>query len=160
LRYFNAAGASGDSLIGESHNPEYHLIPLVLKTELNPDFQLKVFGNDYPTRDGSCLRDYIHVEDLAEAHFMGLEYIIKNDCSEWFNMGSNQGFTVLEIIHEFEKIIGHPVNYAIADRRAGDPASLLASNEKARKLLGWEPRHSNINKIITDAWNWEKNRKF
>jgi UDP-glucose-4-epimerase len=160
LRYFNASGASRDGLIGESHTPEHHLIPLIQRAELNEDYRLKVFGCDYPTRDGSCLRDYIHVEDLAEAHYLGMKYIMEHNCSECFNMGSNTGFTVLELIHEFERLVGEPINYEITGRRVGDPASLLASNQKAKRLLGWEPKRSGIREILLDAWNWEKKRRY
>lgn len=160
LRYFNASGASDDAVIGESHRPEHHLIPLLQRTELEKDFVLSVYGGDYPTRDGSCLRDYIHVEDLAEAHYLGLCYIMEQRRSECFNMGSSTGFTVLELIREFEKLVGHPVRYSMAERRPGDPASLLASNEKAKRILGWEPKRSGITEILSDAWNWEKHRRF
>ncbi|EHL63738.1 UDP-glucose 4-epimerase GalE [Cloacibacillus evryensis] len=160
LRYFNAAGASSDGVIGESHDPEHHLIPLLLRTETGEGQSLKVFGSDYDTIDGSCLRDYVHVDDLAEAHYLGLKYIIENNRSECFNMGSNTGLTVLQLIQEFEKITGHPAKYEIAERRDGDPASLVASNEKAKKLLGWTPKRSNIARILRDAWNWEKNRRY
>ena len=160
LRYFNAAGAAKDALIGESHNPEHHLIPLVLRMEQTKESCLQVYGSDYKTRDGSCVRDYIHVEDLAKAHYLCMDYIIKNDCSECFNMGSNNGFTVLELIHEFEQIVGHPVQHTLAGRRPGDPAALLASNKKARTLLGWEPQYSDITEILTDAWEWEKKKRY
>lgn len=160
LRYFNASGASPDALIGESHHPEHHLIPLIQRTELQEGDTLKVFGCDYPTRDGSCLRDYIHVNDLAQAHYLGMRYIMEHNCSECFNMGSSTGFTVLELIREFEKMIGHPLSCTMADRRPGDPASLLASNEKAKKLLGWKATHSDILNILKDSWNWETHRRF
>lgn len=160
LRYFNASGASPDALIGESHHPEHHLIPLVQRTKLQEGYTLKVFGDDYPTRDGSCLRDYIHVNDLAQAHYLGMRYIMEHNCSECFNMGSSAGFTVLELVREFEKMIGQPISYSMADRRPGDPASLLASNEKARKLLGWKAAYSDIFNILKDSWNWETHRRF
>lgn len=160
FRYFNAAGDSADSRIGESHDPETHLIPLVIEAAMGKRPPLKVFGNDYDTRDGSCIRDYVHVEDLAEAHFQGLSYIMDHDRSEQFNLGSEKGFTVLEIIKTFEKVSGISVPYSIADRRAGDPAVLVAGNEKARTLLGWEPKRSDLETILLDAWNWEKKRTY
>ena len=159
FRYFNAAGDSSDSLIGEAHNPEHHIIPLVIRA-LGQGNGLKVFGGDYPTRDGSCLRDYVHVEDLADAHYRGLLYIMEHNCSEDFNLGSDTGFTVLELIHKFEEVTGKKVPYEMADRRAGDPASLVASNKKARELLGWELKHSDIATILTDAWNWENKKRY
>lgn len=159
FRYFCAAGDSKDSLIGEAHNPETHLIPVMVKAAKNGK-PFQVFGNDYDTRDGSCIRDFIHVLDLAEAHWLGLKYIMENDRSDCFNLGSNTGFTVLEMIRALEKVTGREVPYQIAARREGDPASLVASNEKARKLLGWEPVHSGIEEILRDAWNWENNRRY
>lgn len=159
FRYFCAAGDSKDSSIGEAHDPETHLIPVMVKAALNGN-PFSVFGTDYDTRDGSCIRDFIHVLDLAEAHYLGLKYIMENDCSDCFNLGSNTGFTVLEMIKALEKVTGKHVPYKLAGRRDGDPASLVASNEKAKKLLGWEPAHSGIEEILTDAWNWERNRRF
>lgn len=159
FRYFCAAGASGDSVIGEAHNPETHLIPVMVKAarESRP---FKVFGTDYPTRDGSCVRDFIHVLDLAQAHILGLKYIMENDCSADFNLGSSTGFTVLEMIQALEKVTGLTVPFETAERRGGDPAALVASNEKARRLLGWEPVHSGIEEILLDAWNWESRRRY
>lgn len=159
LRYFNAAGCSKDGRTGEAHNPEHHIIPLILRAAINETSELKVFGKDYPTQDGSCLRDYIHVDDLADAHYRGLLYIMEHNVSEAFNMGSNNGFTVLEIIHECEKITGKKINYSITGRRPGDPASLVASNEKVKKILGWEPKND-ISTIIKDAWKWETNKGY
>lgn len=159
FRYFCAAGDSKDSVIGEAHNPETHLIPVMVKAaQSGRPFQ--VFGDDYDTRDGSCIRDFIHVLDLAEAHWLGLKYIMDNDCSDCFNLGSNTGFTVFEMIRALEKVTGRSVPYAIAPRREGDPASLVASNTKAKELLGWEPIHSGIEEILRDAWNWENSRKY
>lgn len=159
FRYFCAAGASKDGLIGESHNPETHLIPVMIKAAKSRK-PFNVFGDNYDTRDGSCVRDFVHVLDLAEAHRLGLEYILKNNCSECFNLGSNTGFTVLEMIKALEKITGKDVPYQIAPRRDGDPTSLVASNEKAFRLLGWQPQHSKIEEILQDAWNWETNRRY
>ena len=158
LRYFNAAGASKDSVIGESHTPETHIIPIILKAAINKE-HIKVFGADYKTRDGSCLRDYIHVEDLAAAHYKGLEYIMETNKSDAFNMGTAKGNTVLELIKECEKVTGKEIMYDINARREGDPASLIASNKKAKDILGIEPQNT-ITQIISDAWNWEQNKRY
>lgn len=160
FRYFNAAGDSADSSIGESHHPETHLIPLVIQAALGKRPPLTVFGTDYGTRDGSCIRDYVHVEDLADAHYLGLRYIMEHNVSEQFNLGSETGFTVLEIIKAFEKVTGIPVPYTLGERRPGDPAVLVAGNEKARKLLGWNPAKSNLETILTDAYHWEQKRTY
>lgn len=160
FRYFNAAGDSGDSRIGESHNPETHLIPLVISAAMGKRPPLKVFGTDYDTRDGSCIRDYVHVEDLASAHYLGLKYIMEHNVSAQFNLGSETGFTVLEIIKAVEKVSGIKVPYEISDRRPGDPAVLVASNKKARELLGWTPEKSSLETILRDAWNWEEKRTY
>lgn len=160
FRYFNASGCSHDALIGEAHNPECHLIPLIIRAALNGQKKLKVFGDDYATRDGSCVRDYVHVEDLASAHYLGLKYIMENNITEQFNLGSNDGFTVLEIIKEFEKISGLHVPYEIAERRSGDPAVLVAANQKAKKLLGWDLTNSTLSNILETALAWEKNKKY
>ena len=159
LRYFNAAGDSEDALIGEAHSPESHLIPLVLRATRTKK-PMKVFGTDYDTRDGSCIRDYIHVDDLAEAHYLGLKYIMAHNKSEAFNLGSSDGMSVLELIKEAERVTGENVPYDVAPRRSGDPAELIASNKKARELLGWTPKHSDVKTILRDAWNWECNRKY
>lgn len=160
FRYFNAAGDSSDSLIGESHDPETHLIPLVIRAALGKRPPLQVFGGDYDTRDGSCIRDYVHVEDLASAHYLGLRYIMEHNVSEQFNLGSENGFTVLEIIRAFEKVAGIPVPYAMAGRRAGDPAVLVAGNEKAKTFLGWTPEKSRLETILADAYQWELKRTY
>lgn len=159
FRYFCAAGASKDGLIGEAHDPETHLIPVMLKA-VKSGKSFKVFGDDYGTRDGSCVRDFIHVADLAEAHKLGLRYITENDRSRCFNLGSGTGFTVFEMIRSLERVTGRSVPYKIAPRREGDPASLVASNTLARELLGWEPVHSEIDEILTDAWSWESARRY
>jgi UDP-glucose 4-epimerase len=160
FRYFNASGCSHDSLIGEAHNPECHLIPLVIRAALDGKNKLKVFGNDYKTKDGSCVRDYVHVEDLAAAHYLGLQYIMEHNATEQFNLGSNDGFTVLEIIKAFEKISGLKVPYEIAGRRAGDPAILVASNKKAKELLGWKLKNSSLEQILKSALAWEKQKRY
>lgn len=159
FRYFCAAGDARDGRIGEAHAPETHLIPVMIRAARSGQ-PFKVFGNDYPTRDGSCIRDFIHVLDLAEAHWRGLGYIMEHDCSESFNLGSGTGFTVLEMIRALEKVTGQKVPYTVAARREGDPAVLVASNGKARRLLGWEAEHSGIEEILRDAWNWESNRGY
>lgn len=159
LRYFNAAGCSEDGDIGESHNPEPHLIPLVLKNILNEIGELKVFGDDYDTPDGTCIRDYIHVYDLADAHIKALEYLEKGNSSNVINLGTGDGNSVLDIIKVSEKITGKKVIYKICPRRAGDPAVLVADNKKAREILGWIPEYD-LAKIIETAWEWQKNRKF
>lgn len=159
FRYFCAAGDSKDGSIGEAHNPETHLIPVMIKAARSGR-PFKVFGEDYDTRDGSCIRDFIHVLDIAEAHWLGLDYIMKNDCSEDFNLGSGEGFTVLEMIRALERVADRTVPYEVAGRREGDPAVLVASSDKARKLLGWEASHSSISEILADAWRWEENRRY
>lgn len=159
FRYFCAAGDSKDGLIGEAHDPETHLIPVMVKAAIN-EKPFSVFGTDYNTADGSCIRDFIHVLDLAEAHYLGLKYIMEHDCSDCFNLGSNKGFTVMEMIKALEKVSGKPIPYKLAGRREGDPAVLIASNKKAREILNWDPVHSGIEEILTDAWNWENNRRY
>lgn len=159
LRYFCAAGDDKQGRVGEAHNPETHLIPVMVKAALSGR-PFNVFGCDYDTRDGSCIRDFIHVIDLAEAHWLGLKHIMQNNCSDCFNLGSNTGFTVLEMISALEEVSGRIVPYIKAKRREGDPAVLVASNAKAKKILGWEPKNSNINSILYDAWMWEQNRSY
>jgi UDP-glucose 4-epimerase len=159
LRYFNAAGCSEDGDIGESHNPEPHLIPLVLKTILGERDELKVFGDDYATPDGTCIRDYIHVYDLADAHIKALQYLDKGNNSNVINLGTGDGNSVMDIIRVSENLTGKKVNYVICPRRAGDPAILVADNKKAREVLGWIPKYD-LTKIIETAWEWQKNRKY
>lgn len=160
FRYFNASGCSHDALLGEDHNPECHLIPLVIRAALNGKPRLKVFGDDYETKDGSCVRDYVHVEDLAVAHYLGLKYIMEHNVTEQFNLGSNDGFTVLEIIKKFKEISGRKVPYDIIGRRLGDPAVLVTSNKKAKDLLGWKLDNSSIEYILKTALAWEKNKRY
>ena len=158
LRYFNAAGASTDAKIGESHNPESHLIPLVLKAIKGERECVKIFGNDYDTPDGTCLRDYIHVDDLAEAHRLALE---KLDTYQGFiNLGTGVPTSVLEIITAAERVTQKKCPAVVERRRPGDPARLYADNLKAQEILKWKPQYTNIEDIIRTAWNWEVNRKF
>ena len=158
LRYFNAAGCSPDGEIGESHNPETHLIPLVLKAIKGERQNIKIFGTDCDTPDGTCIRDYIHVEDLAEAHRLSLEKL--DEFSGCINLGTGIGTSVKEIINAAEKVTGLKCPIEYAERRAGDPAKLYATNDYAIKILGWKPKYTSIEEIISTAWGWEKNRKF
>lgn len=158
LRYFNAAGASADSEIGESHSPETHLIPLVLKAIYEDTFTLKIFGSDYETPDGTCIRDYIHVEDLAIAHRLALEKL--EEFSGCLNLGTGTGTSIMEIIKSAENVTGKKCKYEFATRREGDPAILFADNQKAIETLNWTPKYIHIDKIIQTAWNWEQKRKF
>jgi len=153
LRYFNAAGAAKDGSLGENHQPETHLIPLVLKALKNGAPAIRIFGTDYDTPDGTCIRDYIHVEDLAQAHYLALEKLSKY--SGCLNLGTGQGTSVKEIIRTAEKVSGRPCPVEQAPRREGDPARLVASNQKARRILGWEPVYTDMEEIIRTAWNWE-----
>ncbi len=159
LRYFNAAGCSEDGDIGESHNPETHLIPLVLYSITDPIKQLKVFGDDYDTQDGTCIRDYIHVNDLADAHIRAVEYLNNNNLPTVINLGTGDGNSVKDIINTSERITNKKVNFVMNPRRAGDPAILVADNKKAKDLLGWIPEYD-INKIIETAWKWHLNKKY
>lgn len=156
LRYFNAAGASLDGHIGEDHNPESHLIPLILKTALGIRKNVAIFGTDYKTPDGTCLRDYIHVCDLATAHVLALKYLIKGGASTAFNLGSEKGFSVREIIQTAKKVTGKDFLVTEEARRAGDPAVLVAASTKIQKELGWKPEHSTIAEIISTAWQWHQ----
>lgn len=152
LRYFNAAGAAYG--LGEAHNPETHLIPLILKVPLRKRESISIFGSDYNTPDGTCIRDYIHVADLANAHLLALEYLKSGAKSDVFNLGNGVGFSVKDVIKNCEKIVGEKINTVEAGRRAGDPARLVASSEKIKKVLNWKPKFTDIEKIISDAWHW------
>ena len=158
LRYFNAAGCSADGSIGESHSPETHLIPLVLKAIKGERKDIKIFGTDYDTPDGTCIRDYIHVEDLALAHRLALEKLGTYNGS--LNLGTGLGTSVKEIISAAEEVSGQKCPIEYAPRREGDPARLFANNAKATQILGWKPQYTNIKDIIQTAWNWEQNKKF
>ena len=156
LRYFNAAGADGSGIIGEDHTPETHLIPLILQTALGQRDSIKIFGTDYPTPDGTCIRDYIHVTDLADAHVRVLKYLAEGGESQYFNLGSQNGFSVREMIEAAKKVTGKDFKVEEAPRRAGDPAILIAGSEKIRRVTGWQPTHSKVEQIIADAWNWHQ----
>jgi UDP-glucose 4-epimerase len=156
LRYFNVAGARECGEIGEDHHPETHLIPLILQVPLGKREHITIFGEDYDTPDGTCIRDYIHVEDLISAHILALEYLKNGGENNIFNLGSNQGFSVKEMVETARKITGHAIPAQIGNRRAGDPSTLVASSEKAKAILGWNPTRTNIEKIIEDAWNWHR----
>lgn len=159
FRYFCAAGASEDSLIGEAHNPETHLIPVMIKAvrERKP---FKVFGNDYDTRDGSCIRDFIHVLDIADAHLKGLRYIMEHNQSENFNLGSESGYTVFEMMEALEKVSREIIPYEIIGRREGDPPLLIASSQKAHELLEWKAENSSVEQMLKNAWDWENKRTY
>lgn len=159
LRYFNAAGDDFDGVIGESHQPETHLIPIVLEAALGKRKSVQVFGNDYPTADGTCIRDYIHVYDLADAHIRALKYLSEGGKSEVVNLGTGDGYSVMQIIETAKKVTGCEVPYFVSGRRAGDPAVLIADNRKAKQLLGWSPEY-NLEDIISSAWTWHKSMKY
>jgi UDP-glucose 4-epimerase len=159
LRYFNAAGADSSGLIGESHNPEPHLIPLILKAALKENNKISVFGNDYETEDGTCIRDYIHVNDLADAHLKAINYLNSKNKSAVINLGTGKGSSVFEIIAKAKNIIKKEIPFEIAERRAGDPAVLVADNKKAKELLNWIPKYS-LDDIIQTAWQWHQNPKY
>jgi len=156
LRYFNACGAHENGIIGEAHNPETHLIPLVLQVPNGKREHVSVFGNDYPTRDGTCVRDYIHVSDLADAHILAMKYLFENGKSEIFNLGNGVGFTVREVLKAAEKATGQGISYKDMPRRDGDPAQLVASSEKAKKILGWCPKRDDLEYIVASAWKWHR----
>src|SRR6056297_2130835 len=160
LRYFNAAGASIGGGIGESHAPETHLIPNVLKAAAGNGQRLKVFGDDYPTRDGTCIRDYIHVDDLARAHLAALAFMGREDGFHAFNLGNGQGFSVLEVIQAAGRVVGSAVPYDVAERRPGDPAVLVASSALAADKLGWRPEITELEEIIGSAWAWHREQKY
>lgn len=158
FRYFNAAGADPDGLLGEDHDPETHLIPLILQTALGIRDSIAIFGTDYPTPDGTCIRDYIHVTDLATAHVLGLEYLLQGNNSNIFNLGNGGGFSVKEVIEAARDVTGKEITVVERDRRPGDPPALVGSSEKAQKILGWRSQYADIHKILTHAWNWHQKR--
>jgi UDP-glucose 4-epimerase len=156
LRYFNACGAHIDGTIGERHDPETHLIPLILQSASGRRKEFKVYGDDYDTKDGTCVRDYIHVMDLAEAHLLSLEKLIKNQKSDIFNIGNNKGFSVKEIIRMAERVTQSKIPYEITSRRKGDPSELIADNKKISENLNWSANYSDLKTILETAWEWEK----
>lgn len=156
LRYFNACGAHQNGRIGEDHKPETHLIPLILQVSNGQRDAVSIFGDDYPTKDGTCVRDYIHVTDLAQAHILAMRYLAGGGGSNIFNLGNGVGFTVKEVIETARNVTGHPIPAVASPRRAGDPAVLIASSEKAKSVLGWKPEHAQLKEIISSAWNWHR----
>lgn len=158
LRYFNAAGADPEGMLGEDHNPETHLIPLVLQTALGHRESISIFGTDYDTPDGSCVRDYIHVLDIAQAHILALKYLLEDGKSDVFNLGNGNGFSVKQVIETARKITGKEIKAEACDRRPGDPPILVGSGEKAQKILGWNPQYSDLDDIIAHAWQWHQKR--
>ena len=157
LRYFNACGADESGTIGEAHNPESHLIPLILQVPNGKRETISIYGTDYDTPDGTCIRDYIHVTDLAQAHILAVQYLNNGGESDIFNLGNGVGYSVREVIETARKVTGHPIPATETPRRAGDPARLVASSEKAKSVLGWKPVHDSLEEIIASAWNWHKN---
>lgn len=157
LRYFNACGAHKSGKIGEAHNPETHLIPLILQVPNGKRDVISIFGDDYDTTDGTCIRDYIHVTDLAQAHILAVDYLLAGNKSNVFNLGNGKGFTVKEVIETARKVTNHEIPAVIAKRRDGDPAILIASSKKAKDILGWKPEHDSLEEIISSAWKWHKN---
>lgn len=156
LRYFNVAGAHVDGLVGEDHQPETHLIPIILQVALGKRDKIMIFGDDYPTADGTCIRDYIHVMDLVDAHILAVERLRKGGESTVYNLGNGTGFSVKEVVETARKVTGCPIPAEVAERRAGDPAQLIASSEKAVKELGWQPKYAELETIIDSAWKWFK----
>lgn len=158
LRYFNVAGARATGEIGEDHTPETHLVPLVLEVANGQRPVISIYGDDYATEDGTCIRDYIHVEDLIDAHLLALEYLKQGNTSDIFNLGSSRGFSVREIIEAARRVTGHAIPEQVVARRAGDPSTLIAGSDKAKTVLGWTPRRTEIDTIIQDAWRWHEQR--
>lgn len=158
LRYFNVAGARSTGEIGEDHTPETHLVPLVLEVANNQRPVISIYGNDYATEDGTCVRDYIHVEDLIDAHVLALDYLKQGKPSDVFNLGSSRGFSVREIIEAARRVTGHAIPEQVVARRAGDPSTLIAGSDKAKTVLGWNPSRTDIETIIQDAWRWHEQR--
>jgi UDP-glucose 4-epimerase len=157
LRYFNAAGAHENGLIGEDHSPETHLVPVILQVPLGQREHVSIYGDDYSTQDGTCVRDYLHVSDLADAHILALESLRNGSESNIYNLGSGKGFSVKEMIEMARKVTGHPIPAIVQERRAGDPAILIASSDKIKQQLGWNPKRDNLDMIIRTAWNWHQN---
>ena len=160
LRYFNAAGADPDGEIGESHTPETHLIPLILDAASGKRESISIFGTDYPTEDGTCIRDYIHVTDLADAHIRALEYLKQGGESTCFNLGNGNGDSVRHVIEVVKQVTGKEFKVKEEKRRAGDPPVLIGSAEKAEKVLGWKPKYAEIETIVEHAWKWHENKEY
>jgi UDP-glucose 4-epimerase len=160
LRYFNAAGADPQGRIGESHEPESHLIPIILQTATGKRDKITVFGTDYDTPDGTCIRDYIHILDLAQAHALALQRMRGGGASDFFNLGTEKGFTVREVIGVCEQVTGKTVPVVEGPRRPGDPPRLVASATKAKQELGWAPKYTDLTETVQTAWNWEQNRTY
>ncbi|MFP5307345.1 MAG: UDP-glucose 4-epimerase GalE, partial [Gammaproteobacteria bacterium] len=160
LRYFNAAGADPSGRIGESHQPETHLIPRLLRKAAGEDLDVRIFGDDYPTVDGTCIRDYIHVNDLADAHLRALEHLDAEGGFQCFNLGNGQGYTVRQVVAAVEEVVGRPLGIAVGPRRAGDPTALVAGSARARALLGWIPRSAEMRTIIETAWRWHRQPRY
>lgn len=158
FRYFNAAGADPQGRLGEDHQPETHLIPLVLFTALGKQESVSILGTDYDTPDGSCIRDYIHVTDLAEAHVLGLEYLLKGGASDRFNLGNGNGFSVKEVIEAARAVTGRSIQAEEKPRRAGDPPALVGSGDRAKQVLGWDPQYADLETILRHAWAWHLKR--
>lgn len=156
LRYFNACGAHPNGVIGEAHDPETHLIPLILQVPNDQRDYISIYGNDYDTKDGTCIRDYIHVNDLAQAHILAMKYLCNGGESNIFNLGNGVGFTVKEVVETARKVTGHPIPAKEEARRAGDPSTLIASSDQAKKILGWDPKYDDLDTIIDTAWQWHR----
>ena len=155
LRYFNASGAHDSAQIGERHQPETHLIPLILKVASNENKNIKIFGTDYPTPDGTCVRDYVHVSDLTQAHLLSLNALTLESKSAIYNLGNSRGYSVREVVELARKVTGHPIPAVETDRRPGDPATLIASSDKIKRELGWKPQYEDLEKIVHTAWKWQ-----
>jgi UDP-glucose 4-epimerase len=158
FRYFNAAGADPEGRLGEDHSPETHILPLVLLTAMGKRDSISIYGTDYDTPDGTCIRDYIHVSDLAQAHVLGLEYLLKGGNTDVFNLGNGQGFSIREVIEAARVVTGRPIPVTLADRRPGDPPVLVGSGEKAQRILGWQPEYADLKTILAHAWQWHQKR--
>ncbi len=156
LRYFNASGADPSGLIGEDHTPEHHIIPLIIDVALGKRESVKIFGTDWPTPDGTCVRDYVHVTDLAQAHLLALDALRKGKETTVYNLGNGSGYSVMEVVRMVEKVTGMPVNAVPAGRRPGDPAVLVASSQKTVSELGWKPNYPDLETIVQTAWNWHR----
>jgi UDP-glucose 4-epimerase len=160
FRYFNAAGADQSATIGESHEPETHLIPIIMEHVLGRGGPLRIFGSDYDTADGTCIRDYVHVNDLCQAHLLGLSYIQKNPGAHFFNLGNGLGFSVRQVIDVAAQVTGVPIKFEVTDRRPGDPIRLVADSTRARGVLHWESQYGALEKIIESAWKWHQARRY